>query len=125
MSQSPKQNYRKYKDVALLYDRDIERSELIRVRIIIKDKTDILTPVTPLYEARFTDDNPFSVPARNFEPRRLSTCLVFQESEVTRTVYLPYRPTDSNLLAQIREVFPLINSAQYFGERSNQIEDIL
>jgi hypothetical protein len=123
MSQSPRKNHRKYRDVALLYDTDFNEQELIKIRLTIWDRNNILTPVTPLYEARFRDDYSNPIPARRFDPRRLGTCRIDGNREVRRTVYLPYNPTNPNLSAQIRETLTLVDSATYSGEGLIQQEE--
>lgn len=123
MSQLPKPNHRKYRDVALLYDTDFNRQELIKIRLTIYDRNEILTPVTPLYEARFRDTFSNPIPARSFSPRRLGTCRINDNREVRRTVYLPYNPNSPNLSAQIQETLALVDSATYSGEGFNQQEE--
>jgi len=123
MSQSPKPNHRKYRDVALLYDTDFNAQELIKIRLTIWDRNNILTPVTPLYEARFRDTFSNPIPARSFSPRKLGTCRIANNSEVRRTVYLPYRPSDSNLIAQIQETLTSVDSATYSGEGFTEQEE--
>ncbi|PSF30587.1 hypothetical protein C7H19_23690 [Aphanothece hegewaldii CCALA 016] len=114
----PKASYLKYKDTALLYDRDLlGTQQLIRIRLI--EAHEIPTPVTSAYMDRFTSDNPFSVPARNFNPRRVLACFQLDGKAVERTVYIPYKATDSNHNYHIKQVINYGNNLQtvnYFGE---------
>lgn len=114
----PKPSYLKYKDKALLYDRDLlGTQQLIRIRLI--ETNEIPTPVTSAYVDRFTTDNPFSVPARNFDPRRVLACFQLNGKAVERTVYVPYKTTDSNHNYHIKQVINYGNnlkSVYYYGE---------
>lgn len=117
-SVKPKASYRKVKRKALLYDLDLLNQQvLFRVDLIIESADSITTPVTPLYEARFTDDNPNALPARTFSPRSLSCCYVKDGKEVNRTVYNPYRPTTYEHKELTRELYQVpIKAITYTSE---------
>lgn len=119
MSTKPIASYRKVKRVALLYDLDLfNKQTLIRVDLIIQSADSITTPVTPLYEARFTADNPNALAARGFDPRQLSACFESSNKVVNRTVFNPYRPINSNHNQLTRQLYnlPEIKTLKYTGE---------
>jgi hypothetical protein len=118
MSVKPKPSFLKYKDKALLYDRDLNGTQqLIRIRLI--ESNEIPTPVTSAYMDRFTTDNPFAVPARNFDPRRVLACFPVDGKGIERTVYIPYKTTDPSHNFHIKQVMNYGNglrSVTYYGE---------
>lgn len=119
MSSKPPANYRKVKRVALLYDMDLPgKQTLIRVDLIIQSADSITTPVVPLYESRFTQDNPNALAARGFDPRQLLACFEILNKTVNRTVFNPFRPSHSNHKGLINELYdlPEIKSLKYTGE---------
>ena len=119
MSVHPPPSYRKVKRVALLYDMDLPgKQTLIRVDLIIQSADSITTPVVPLYESRFTQDNPNALAARGFDPRQLLTCFETSNKTVTRTIFNPYRPSHSNHKSLVKELYdlPEIKSIKYTGE---------
>jgi hypothetical protein len=119
MSVKPAASYRKIRRVALLYDLDLfNKQTLIRVDLIIQSADSITTPVTPLYEARFTADNPNALAARGFDPRQLSACFESSNKVVNRTVFNPYRPINSNHNQLTRQLYnlPEIKTLKYTGE---------
>jgi hypothetical protein len=119
MSAKPTASYRKVKRVALLYDLDLfNKQTLIRVDLIIQSADLITTPVVPLYEARFTADNPNALAARGFDPRQLSACFESSDKVVNRTVFNPYRPTNSNHNQLTEQLYnlPEIKTLKYTGE---------
>ena len=119
MSTHPPPSYRKVKRVALLYDMDLPHKQtLIRVDLIIQSADSITTPVVPLYESRFTQDNPNALAARDFDPRQLLACFEILNKIVNRTVFNPFRPSHSNHKGLIKELYDLqeIKSLKYTGE---------
>ena len=123
MSAKPTASYRKVKRVALLYDLDLFNNQtLIRVDLIIQSADAITTPVVPLYEARFTADNPNALAARGFDPRQLSACFESSDKVVNRTVFNPYRPTNSNHNQLTEQLYnlPEIKTLKYTGESHEQ-----
>lgn len=116
---------------ALAYDSDIlGQTRIIRVDIIISDgKTDIITPVTDSYRARFVEGDPAAIPKREFTPRALLCCFSYQqEKEVTRTVYNPYLPNNVVFLTLIKELISYngVVSLDYSGEsKEKEIEEWL
>jgi hypothetical protein len=118
MSAKPAANYRKVKRVALLYDLDLVRQTLIRVDLTIQSADAITTPVVPLYEARFTADNPNALAARGFNPRQLSACFESSDKVVNRVVFNPYRASNSNHNQLIQQLYnlPEIINLKYTGE---------
>lgn len=119
----PPANYRKVKRIALLYDMDLSAKQiLIRVDLTIESADLIITPVTPLYEARFTSDNPNALAARGFDPRQLLACFEALNKVITRTIFNPYRPTNSNHNELIKELcnLPEIETLKYTGETHGQ-----
>jgi hypothetical protein len=119
MSVKPTASYRKIKRIALLYDLDLfNKQTLIRVDLIIQSADSITTPVTPLYEARFTADNPNALAARGFDPRQLSACFESSDKAINRTVFNPYRPTNSNHNQLTEQLYnlPEIKTLKYTGE---------
>ena len=111
MSVNPPASYRKVRRVALLYDMDLSgKQTLIRVDLTIESADLIITPVTPLYEARFTSNNPNALVARGFDPRHLLACFEALNKVITRTIFNPYRPINSNHNELIKELYnSLIN----------------
>ncbi|MGL5874014.1 MAG: hypothetical protein ACRC2R_16870 [Xenococcaceae cyanobacterium] len=110
--------YVKRKKYLLRYDLDLlSKQALIEIFLIIEDDTtNIVTPVTPLYQARF---EPYSRTAkRNFKPRELDCCFVANNVGVRRTVYIPYLPGSINHKAQTREysLLEAIATLTYKGE---------
>jgi len=124
LSKIPPANYRKVKRIALLYDMDLSAKQiLIRVDLTIESADLIITPVTPLYKARFTSDNPNALAARGFEPRHLLACFeALNNKVITRTIFNPYRPTNSNHNELIKELCNLseIETLKYTGETHGQ-----
>lgn len=119
MSAKPAASYRKVKRVALLYDLDLfNKQTLIRVDLIIQSADSIITPVVPLYEARFTADNPNALAARGFNPRQLSACFESSDKVVNRVVFNPYRASNSNHNQLIQQLYnlPEIINLKYTGE---------
>jgi hypothetical protein len=119
MSAKPAASYRKVKRVALLYDLDLfKKQTLIRIDLIIQSADSITTPVVPLYEARFTNDNPNALAARGFDPRQLSACFESADKVVNRTVFNPYAPTNSNHNQLTEQLYnlPEIKTLKYTGE---------
>ena len=119
MSSKPPASYRKVRRVALLYDIDFSNKQtLIRVDLIIQSADSITTPVVPLYESRFTQDNPNALAARGFDPRQLLACFETLNKTVNRTIFNPFRPSHSNHKGLINELYnlPEIKSLKYTGE---------
>lgn len=119
MSVHPPPSYRKVKRVALLYDMDLpDKQTLIRVDLIIQSADSITTPVVPLYESRFTQDNPNALAARGFDPRQLLACFETSNKTVNRTIFNPYSPSHSNHKGLVKELYdlPEIKSLKYTGE---------
>ena len=119
LSKIPPANYRKVKRIALLYDMDLSAKQiLIRVDLTIESADLIITPVTPLYEARFTSDNPNALAARGFDPRQLLACFEALNKVITRNIFNPYKPTNSNHKKMIKELYnlPEIETLKYTGE---------
>jgi hypothetical protein len=116
----PKASYRRVKRKALLYDLDLlNQRTLFRVDLIVESVDSVITPVVPLYEARFTEDNPNALPARGFDPRNLSACFVSPErKEIRRTVYNPYRPTTPEHRELTKQLYqsPNVATLTYKGE---------
>jgi hypothetical protein len=115
----PKASYKKVKRKALLYDLDLLNQQvLFRVDLIIESVDTVTTPVTPLYQARFTDDNPNALPARGFDPRQLTCCFELDTKVVNRTVFNPYRPSTPENKGLIRELInlPEVKALTYTGE---------
>lgn len=116
---------RKKRRVALLYELDfVPRQTLLRVDLIIDDPDGILTPVTPLYSARFLPASPVSaIPRRDFEPRKVITCSVVGDRAVTRRVFIPYRPIDVNHDLLICEVLGVVyvKNGEYIGEIQQEL----
>jgi hypothetical protein len=130
MSINPKSVYRKVKRKALLYDLDLLTQQvLFRVDLIIESADTFTTPVVPLYEARFTSDNPNALPARGFNPRQLTACFVSKEGkgEVNRTVYNPYRPNTAEHRGMTQELYgyPDIKNLTYKGESHERYERLV
>jgi hypothetical protein len=118
-NRQPKPTYRKLKRKAVLYDLDIlNQQQLIRVDLIIESADEIITPVVPLYEARFTEDNPNALAKRGFDPRSLSNCFRQNNREVRRTVFNPYRPNDPTFVELVKQLFTIFDIATitYSGE---------
>lgn len=123
MSAKPPASYRKVKRIALLYDMDLSNKQtLIRVDLIIQSADSIITPVVPFYEARFTQDNPNALAARGFDPRQLLACFESQEKTISRNIFNPYRPTNSNHNELIKQLYNLseIKTLKYTGESHEQ-----
>jgi len=119
VSVHPPPSYRKVKRVALLYDMDLpDKQTLIRVDLIIQSADSITTPVVPLYESRFTQDNPNALAARGFDPRQLLACFETSNKTVNRTIFNPYSPSHSNHKGLVKELYdlPEIKSLKYTGE---------
>lgn len=113
--------YQKRRRRLLRYDMDIlARQALFVVVVIIEDRqNNIVTPVTPLYEARLeTYSKAAAAVARNFEPRQIECCFAFNNNPVIRTVYVPYLPGTSNHKAQTAETlnYPGVVTGTYSGE---------
>jgi hypothetical protein len=91
---------------------------LIRVDLTIQSADAITTPVVPLYEARFTADNPNALAARGFNPRQLSACFESSDKVVNRVVFNPYRASNSNHNQLIQQLYnlPEIINLKYTGE---------
>jgi hypothetical protein len=116
----PKATHIKKRRKLLRYDLDLNRQVLFRVDIIVCDpKNDIITPITPLYEARLENwEKSEAAIERKFNPRELNCCFAPNEVEIRRTVYLPYLPTMAEHKRQIQETlnYPNVLSANYRGE---------
>lgn len=119
LSVKPKASYKKVKRKALLYALDLPNQQvLLRIDLTIESADNVTTPITPLYQARFTEDNPNALPARSFDPRLLSCCYVKDGKEVNRTAYNPYRPTTTEHKELVRELYQVsgIKAITYRGE---------
>jgi hypothetical protein len=113
-----KATYLRRKKHLLRYDLDLlSKQVLIEIAIIIEDgQTSIITPITPLYEARFESFK--RTVKRSFKPRELDCCFVAANNkEVHRIVYIPYLPGSVNHKAQTREYLNLeVVTLTYKGE---------
>jgi hypothetical protein len=121
MAKTPKSTGKQIRRTKLRYDMDLLNREIIfRVDLILRDaNNNIPTPVTPLLEARLVEDRDVkAIPRRNFEPRQASCIFYPNSTEVTRTVYLPYRPKTSDLKNHLAELisYPDIVCVDYQGE---------
>lgn len=119
MPPEPKKEGKKIRRTKLLYDLDLQNKQIIiRVDLILEPLP--LTPITSLFEQRLIEDKDIkAIPKRNFEPRKfIATFLEGQE----RTVFAPYRPTDSNLINHLKELNSLsdLECIDYKGETFNE-----
>ena len=110
---------------ALLYDVDYgNQQKIIRIDIIIEDGvTNIVTPITASYQARFVAGNPSAIPKRDFEPRTLTCCFSYQDvQEVTRSIYNPYTPSNNLFLMLVKELISYngVVSLEYSGESKDK-----
>ena len=118
----PKPATRRYEDIKLLYDLDLNnRTRIVRQRVYKTEDGTIQTPITPLADARKQSSQLKAPVALEFKPRNVSACFsnVANESGVTNlTVIVPYAPTDSNLKAHVREILDVVSveSGFYTGE---------
>lgn len=116
-----KSTYQKKRRRLLRYDMDVlARQVLFRVDLIIEDpQTNIVTPITPLYEVRLeTWTKASAVIERNFEPREIKCCFSFNNTPIIRTVYVPYLPGVTNHKNQTQETLNYrgVITATYSGE---------
>ena len=116
-----KATYQKRKRRLLRYDMDLlSKQVLFAVVLVIEDRqNNIVTPVTPLYEARLeTYTKAAAAVKRNFDPREIECCFAVEGKPVTRDVYIPYIPGSANHKAHAHEVlnYPGIMTGTYRGE---------
>jgi hypothetical protein len=116
-----KSTYQKRRRRLLRYDMDIlARQVLFTIVIILEDRqNNIVTPITPLYEARLeTYTKAAAAIDRDFDPRQIECCFVFNNTPVIRTVYVPYLPGSVNHKGQTQETlnYSGVVTGTYQGE---------
>ena len=111
----------RYKDLGIYYDSDFGFTVPIRQRQFKDQDGNLKTPVTALLLNRLIQPDVKIPVAREFEPRYANACFINPDNQTGESnirVFSPYRPTDGNLQAHLREIqaYPGVASVDYKGE---------